>query len=566
MRLAVVPSSLKALASLPKLGNLHLGKEGVSTVIDSGPLADLAHTHISDLQLAQPVQDLAPLAAIPNLKFLEARSTDFSKGGPALTASTSLEFLSIGVGPGADPRPLLESTSLQSIQFSYRSKDVTVKVGETFTVPTFTGLDGKPFEVNQTEDSLSTKRVGFNTFKAIEPNHLRFLEGAEGMTAPAAGGTVGWGVDVAIVATTTDEIKPVNGYIWPTSKTARVGDFASFAVERFSYPRYSRYTCEWLRNGKFTGVKDCHNYPLRAADSQATLSLRVIVHSDSAYTPYILSSTTTYTAKYTVLAVFNHQVNTSGTTRVGSPLKATTTNIPKGTNLSHQWLRDGKSIKGATRASYTLVAADLGKRLSVKVTATKTGFGTSVITTGATAKVSKGVLALKKYPTVSGTKTFGKTLTAKPGTWSVKPDSYRHQWLRDGRPIKGATRASYKQAAADQGKSLSVRVTATKAGFETSVYTTGKTSKVSKDVLKLKKSPTVSGTEKVGKTLTAKPGAWSVKPDSYRYQWYRSGGAINKAIKTKYKFTTRDKGKTIYVKVTAQKKGYTSKSANSKVK
>ncbi|TDC81340.1 beta-xylosidase [Micromonospora sp. KC606] len=63
-----------------------------------------------------------------------------------------------------------------------------------------------------------------------------------------------------------------------------------------------------------------------------------------------------------------------GSARVGQPLQATTGvwDLP-GLTYSYQWLRDGVLIAGASDARYTPTSADLGKRLSVRVTATRPG-------------------------------------------------------------------------------------------------------------------------------------------------------------------------------------------------
>ena len=60
-----------------------------------------------------------------------------------------------------------------------------------------------------------------------------------------------------------------------------------------------------------------------------------------------------------------------GTALVGSKLTATATVSPAGATLAYQWLRNGKAIAGATKSTYTLVAADAVTKLSVKVTAGK---------------------------------------------------------------------------------------------------------------------------------------------------------------------------------------------------
>lgn len=53
----------------------------------------------------------------------------------------------------------------------------------------------------------------------------------------------------------------------------------------------------------------------------------------------------------------------------------------------NQWLRGGKAIKGATKASYKLTAKDRGGRLSVRVTASKPGYQSAKLVTKASAKV-----------------------------------------------------------------------------------------------------------------------------------------------------------------------------------
>jgi hypothetical protein len=66
-------------------------------------------------------------------------------------------------------------------------------------------------------------------------------------------------------------------------------------------------------------------------------------------------------------------------------------------------------------------------------------------------------------PTVSGVAKVGETLTATPGIWQGSP-TFAYQWLADGAAIPGATSASYEADGGDEGKVLSVRVTATNAG------------------------------------------------------------------------------------------------------
>ena len=60
----------------------------------------------------------------------------------------------------------------------------------------------------------------------------------------------------------------------------------------------------------------------------------------------------------------------SGATVVGSTLTATTGSwSPTPTEYYYDWLRDGEFIVGSYDSTYTLTAADLGKSITVLVTA-----------------------------------------------------------------------------------------------------------------------------------------------------------------------------------------------------
>ncbi|MDR1117904.1 MAG: hypothetical protein LBL01_01220, partial [Bifidobacteriaceae bacterium] len=59
----------------------------------------------------------------------------------------------------------------------------------------------------------------------------------------------------------------------------------------------------------------------------------------------------------------------------GETLTATASGVtPSDASLAYQWLRAGQSISGATAKTYKLAAADQGKQVAVRVTASKTGW------------------------------------------------------------------------------------------------------------------------------------------------------------------------------------------------
>lgn len=106
-------------------------------------------------------------------------------------------------------------------------------------------------------------------------------------------------------------------------------------------------------------------------------------------------------------------------------------------------------------------------------------------------------------PQVSGQPVYGATLTATSGTWNTKGLTLRHQWLRDGRAITGASRASYRLGASDVGHRISVRVTASKAGLGAASSTSASTGKVAKAISRVKVTTSKSTVKKGAKVNIA---------------------------------------------------------------
>ena len=163
----------------------------------------------------------------------------------------------------------------------------------------------------------------------------------------------------------------------------------------------------------------------------------------------------------------------SGTAKVGSVLtvKAGTWS-PAPVTLKYQWLRNGKTISGATASTYKLVAADGGSKITVKVTGSKTGYN-SVAKASAAVSVPLVSLTATPVPTIAGTAKVGSVLTAKAGTWSPAPVTLKYQWLRNGKTISGATASTYKLLAADGGSKITVTVTGSKANYKAVTKTSG---------------------------------------------------------------------------------------------
>jgi hypothetical protein len=169
----------------------------------------------------------------------------------------------------------------------------------------------------------------------------------------------------------------------------------------------------------------------------------------------------------------------SGTPQVGQVLTAnngTWTNSP--TSFAYQWLRCNGggnacvNVANGTQKTYTLVGADAGRTMRVRVTATNADGSnsaqseqTAAVTPASTTAGPRNTSA----PTISGTAKVGQVLTALEGSWTGNPSGYSYQWQRcdvdvaSCTNVVGATAKTYAVRLADLGYRLRVAVTARNA-------------------------------------------------------------------------------------------------------
>jgi hypothetical protein len=171
-----------------------------------------------------------------------------------------------------------------------------------------------------------------------------------------------------------------------------------------------------------------------------------------------------------------------GTAKVGNTLGLNTGTWapwPSGAAFKFQWYANGAAISGATKNQLLITAALQSKKITVAVTATATGLAATTKTSSATAAVKGQLFAKSPTPKITGTAKVGKTLKINKGAWSPKP-SFKYQWYANGKAIKGATKATLKLKAAQKNKKITVKITASKSGYEKKVVTSKKTAKVKK--------------------------------------------------------------------------------------
>jgi len=167
----------------------------------------------------------------------------------------------------------------------------------------------------------------------------------------------------------------------------------------------------------------------------------------------------------------------AGKATVGSTLSCSAT-YSGATAITYGWLRDGAAIAGAHARTYKASGADYLRNLSCSSAGTNAA-GSSGTATSAARHIAKGA-AVKSTakPKVGGTAKVGKKLTATKGKWAAPISSYSYQWLRDGKKIAKATKATYKAKAKDRGHKLKVKVSAKSRGYATGTATSKATAKV----------------------------------------------------------------------------------------
>ena len=167
----------------------------------------------------------------------------------------------------------------------------------------------------------------------------------------------------------------------------------------------------------------------------------------------------------------------SGTAQVGKTLTADISGIKDENGLDrvkfhYQWVSsdgtDEEDIEGATDASYVLVAADEGRFIKVRVSFTdRGGYAESVPSAATEAVVVPPNIDATGAPTISGKPLVQETLTAS--TSDIQDENgldratFSYQWIwndgtSDKDDIQGATDSAYTLSDADEGKTISVRV------------------------------------------------------------------------------------------------------------
>ncbi|MDR1386574.1 MAG: hypothetical protein LBJ44_03085 [Propionibacteriaceae bacterium] len=260
----------------------------------------------------------------------------------------------------------------------------------------------------------------------------------------------------------------------------------------------------------------------------------------------------------------------SGAAQVGGTLTvAQVATSPIGGAVTYNWLADGVTVQSGTdpqARSYTPVAGDLFKQVTVRVTAALAG-RTEAVSQSTPVVIEPADVFTVERPVIEGVVRAGAALEVSPVQTSPAGGAVVYNWLVDGVAVKsgdGPDARSYRPAGGDVGHLLSVRVQATAPG---QVRATAESDPVTIGAGTLTiGQPWFEGYPNPGGSLSARTPESDPPGADLSYSWLLDGVVAQPWVQympNRYAPTEADTGKELVLRVVARMDGHTTSVAES---
>ena len=359
----------------------------------------------------------------------------------------------------------------------------TAQVGEELTADTSgiadtDGLTNAAYSYQWLSDDAEIGGATDSTYTLVDDDEGQTIMVRVTVTDDAENETTLTSAATEAVAAAPQPDSPATGQ--PTiSGTAQVGEELTADTSGIADTdglTNAAYSYQWLSDDAEIGGATDSTYTLVDDDEGQTIKVRVTVTDDAENETTLTSAATEAVAAAPQPdSPATGQPTISGTAQVGEELTADTSGIADTDGLtnavySYQWLSGDAEIGGATGSTYTLLGADEGQTIKVRVIVTDDLGNETTLTSAATTEVApKPNTPATGEPTISGTVQVSQTLTADTSAITdadgLTNVSYSYQWVvTDGGAyidISGETGATYTLVSADRGLYILVRVSFT---------------------------------------------------------------------------------------------------------
>ncbi len=425
--------------------------------------------------------------------------------------------------------------------------NVTHEIADTdLTFSISGGVSGAPDNLAATGQTIDTTR-GLGSLAATPATQIAFV-------GAATNGSKTLGVTLNYSDGSTQQINALLGD-WcdsdPQGTNVRIGTWP----ERWYSGSVQQLNCGLWRTEVYTLTPD---------DPDATLELITVGNQPNFHIFAIASDAEIDTDAITLQAVGSLTLGSEvqygdsvSVTAAGSLTWETGTGDPvTPDNVRYVWQTDGTTVAITDTPQYAVQAADAGKTLRVTAVGIAPGFVAGSAQSN-TMNVLKGTFNATTAPVLNSPAQprVGDALSVSTPQYSFSGVLTRDQWFADGNPVTGATGANYTLAANQQGTEVSVRVTATRLGYEDLVLTLNAPAEVAPGLLTTTAPATISGSFTTDELLSVTPGTYNVTATE-SYRWLADGAAIDGATASSYRVTADKVGAEISVEVTATRAGY----------